>query len=577
MASRTRAGAAATLSRPRTALVRALGCGVTLGCGLALVLLGSTLEASPAIGSDRGARPALGGDSVAVWILFHAAPADGARLPPALSPEALALRRARGIPLRPDDHPLPPSLVSRVRSAGARIRHESRWLRGVSAWVDPASLGTLAALPEVRGLAPVERLQRLPARAPAARPSPFRAPAPLLGRGLAPADSADYGLAWAPLSRLNVPAAHDLGFTGAGVRMAILDTGFDPDHESLAPLTLLGARDYIGGDDEVRSEPGEPLDAERHGTWIWSLAGAAAPGELLGPAYGASWLLAKVDDVLADPRADEDRWVAALEWADSMGVQVVISAVSFRRFDDGFEYPFATLNGDAAIMTQAADRAALRGMLVVTQVGDEGPGERTLGVPADADSVLAVGAVDSAGRPLLFSARGPTADGRLKPEVVAPGSDLWAASAEASDEYDRLVLGGTGLATALVGGGAALVWEAWPTFGPMDVREALIRSGDRAHTPESGVGHGVPDIGVAILFPRGFDLTRTDGLDDDGQLSTLSPRFHFEAPLTHPLTGQVTYVLELSPDTTFRDILFSRAEVDVGSMRLLDPLRPGTR
>lgn len=582
METRTRAGQAAAPGGARAALVGALACIALAGIAAlgAPALAGAagapprpaTAAPSPAVPARLATAP---GDSFAVWIHFHPAAADGAHLRPALSPDALALRHARGIDLRPDDHPLPPALVERVRAAGGRVRHESRWLRAVSAWVDGATLARIARLPEVRAVSPVALSTAAPH--PVARSVPSGASGPPLRPARASAEPIDYGLSTAPLAQLNVPAAHELGFTGAGIRVAILDTGFDPDHESLTALPLLGARDYIGGDGEVRSEAGEPLDAERHGTWIWSLAGARAPGQLVGPAFGASWLLAKVDDVLADPRADEDRWVAALEWADSMGVHVVISATSFRRFDEGFEYPYAMLDGDASVMTQAADRAARRGMLIVTQVGDGGPGDRTLDVPADADSVLSVGAADSAGRPLLFSARGPTADGRLKPELAARGSDVWAASAVDPGEYDRLVLGGTGLATALVGGAAALVWEAWPTFGPMEVREALIRSGGRAHEPESGVGYGVPDVGAAILFPLGFDLTRAEGVDGGGELTTLVPRFHFDAPLQHPLSGQVTYVLELSPDTTFRDILFSRAQVDVSSIRLLTPLRPGTR
>src|SRR5206468_4544596 len=155
--------------------------------------------------------------------------------------------------------------------------------------------------------------------------------------------------------------------------------------------------------------------AHTHGTAIWSLFAGDVPGRLHGVARGASYLLAKTEDVRSETRVEEDNYVAALEWADSIGVDTVSSSLAYLIFDNGFSYTPSQLNGYLAVTTVAADMAAQRGILVVTAAGNDGPLPRSISTPADGDSVLAVGAEDSVGTIAFFSSLGPTADGRLKP------------------------------------------------------------------------------------------------------------------------------------------------------------------
>jgi hypothetical protein len=342
-------------------------------------------------------------------------------------------------------------------------------------------------------------------------------------------------------------------------------------------------RDFIQGDNNVANsinEPTDSLDQEIHGTWVWSVMAGHKPGTLVGPAFDASFILAKVDVRQAGPEdfaADEDRWVRAVEWADSMGARIINSSIGFRQFVDKQDYREQDLNGDIAIATQIADALARRGILVVNAVGESPALPTTLEVAADADSILAVGAVDLQGNPAVFrngltSARGPTIDGRLKPELVAPGTGLVAAQAQNPIGYDAEVEG-TSLATAFVSGGVALFMQAWPSLSMMAARTALLLSGSRADAPNNVVGWGVPDIASAIFLPEGLTAAGITEVNIDNTLTTLQPTFSWLAPLRHPAMSAL-YRLEIATDPAFTDIIYSDTVRDRTSLTVSRPLQP---
>ena len=319
------------------------------------------------------------------------------------------------------------ALARDVTRLGGRVRHQSRFVNAVSATLPGRALDAAARLRAVRRVQPVARYMR---RGTAAqrhsgtdRLGLFCATVAQCRRAAPSATAADslYGpLSWA-IDLLHVRELHDRGLRGAGVRVALLDAGFDTQHPLMAGATIVAQRDFVYGDSIVRDEPGEAQDEMHHGTATWSLLAANVPSRLVGIAPAAEFLLAKTEFTVTETRVEEDNWVAAVEWADSAGAHILSSSLGYRTFDDEFSYGVAVLNGDVAVTTVAADSAAARGMLVVVSVGNEGPAMSSLGTPADADSVLAVGATDSLARVTSFSSRGPTGDGRIKPDVAAPG------------------------------------------------------------------------------------------------------------------------------------------------------------
>lgn len=509
-------------------------------------------------------------DSVALWIFFDPA-ATLPEVPPAISP---------GVP--ETELPIPARLTARVEAAGARVRYASRWLRAVSVNTDAAGAARIARLPEVIAIRPLALLVPATARFDSTRRTAYtasvaRAFRRVCGQG---ADSVYYGANWRAMLELGVPAAHVFGYTGKGVRIAILDTGFEPRHESLVGRQVLRSRDFINGDSIVYDEPGDPasVSQQRHGTQVWSLIGGCKPGSVVGPAYDAAFVLAKVDQDPGDTRGDEDRWVAGVEWADSMGARIINSSVAFRfDFTDRPAIAYGELNGDSTITTRIADEAARRGILVVQAVGNGGPAIGSLSAPADADSVIAVGAVDALGQAATFngasSARGPTADGRTKPELSARGVGLTGASSVTRTSYDA-ALAGTSYSTALISGAAAMFMEAWPTLSAVAVRDALLLSASNARTPNNSIGAGVPNVAAAILFPQGLTPRTVATINLQGELTTIAPTFSWDAPLVQALMRPVIYRLELATDPVFDHIVYSDTVREAFSLRVRRAVKP---
>lgn len=379
-----------------------------------------------------------------------------------------------------------------------------------------------------------------------------------------------YGGLWESLEALGIPQAHELGFLGTGVRIGILDGTFLDGHVTLRTRPPLAMRDFVDLDASVYSDPADPPGAASHGTALWSLVAGDFPGLLRGGAPGVDVLLARVRGFGEISRVDEDRWVAGLEWLESQGARIIVSGISFRDFSDG-SYSIEDLNGDGTSATRAADQAAQRGVLVVAPVGNNGPGPQSLEAPADGDSVLAAGAVDSRGAQTAFSAAGPTGDGRGKPDLFAPGLAVEAASAVGDLTLERV--SGTEFAGALLAGALALAVEAHPDRGPMELLEMFKRS----TSPGVGAVEGIPHTASAIIFPDGLFPLPLQEVDGEGIVTTLAPQFQWTAPTLHPLGLPVTFHLELSEDSLFQTVLISDSVVGTFARRSPAPLPPRTR
>ena len=446
--------------------------------------------------------PSLSGDSApsveSVWVFLRDKPAGDRRLE---WPRPRALLSSRRLDLDLDRE-----YIDAIRATGAAVRTCSRWFNAVSVDAAPEQMERLAALPFVRETAPVRRAPRgsLPGPAAAAPASPKGA-----GNG--------YGPGFEQLSGIGVVALHNQGFTGEGIRIALLDAGFpDRGHRAFAHLDVVAERDFVSGaaGDGASGEAGPPPPGSNHGTQVLSVLAARDPGQLVGAAPDARYLLATTEDIERELPLEEDLWVAGLEWADSLGADVVNSSVGYNEFEDGTGYLFEDLDGRTALTTIAAEIAVSRGIVVVAAAGNEGNKPwRYVTVPADGENVIAVGAVGLVQQEIApFSSRGPTADGRIKPDVVAPGISIVVVDTtrpepeESFSGYRRVR--GTSFATPLVSGAAALLRQIHPAWTPADVAAAL--KGTALDLGESGpdttYGWGMVDAlaasGVEIELPR---------------------------------------------------------------------------
>ena len=454
----------------------------------------------------------------------------------------------------------------RVTASGGRVRVRSRWLHAVSADVPATALRAFMQDRTLRRIQPLGRFRLPNDRNRQLEGRPLRIPT--AGEDTCPpgppgADSV-YGPSGMPYRRLNLRPLSDAGHNGAGVRVALFDTGFDTQNPAFSGVTITAQRDFIFHDNVVRDEPGKDTPgAHFHGTATWSLFAGSIAGRLRGIARSATYLLAKTEDVRTETRVEEDNYVAALEWADSIGVDIVSSSLAYLVFDNNFAYQPSDLNGDIAVTTVAVDAAARRGIIVVTAAGNEGPGYRTIWTPGDADSALTIGAEDSLGNIAFFSGRGPTADGRLKPDFTAPGVAVCVVVGPGQLQREA----GTSFATPLTAAGVTLIKELFPALGPIAMRDTLRKFSSNRASPDSTFGWGRPDFagsaGVSAHLNALAPLA--------SPLTTIVPTFSWDAGT---LTGAtLTFRLRIARDTGFTGTVLDTTVGSALSFNLTRPLK----
>lgn len=442
------------------------------------------------IAVSRAARP------VKTWIYFK----DKGEL--AVQQQALAkaqaaltmrsrLRRAKVVPsgqlVDHYDVPVRPEYIRALADRGVQIHNVSKWLNAVSVSGSEAQLSGVSRLPCVAALSPVLCFKQ---RLVIDEPAPLQKTSDLT--------ALDYGPSLLQNSLMNATAVHDLAITGQGVLVAVFDTGFRLNHEAFSVLHVVAKYDFINKDPNPDLETGDAGSQISHGTQVLSTLAGYSSGNLIGPAFGSDFLLAKTEVTSSETAVEEDYWIAAAEWADSLGADIISSSLGYNDW-----YTYENMNGNTAPITRAADLAVKKGILVVTAGGNEG-GEswKYIMAPADGDSVMAVGAVSSKRTVAAFSSRGPTSDGRIKPDIMAMGVGVSCITVPGDQQMGRGYgsMSGTSAATPLAAGAAALILSAHPDLTPMQVREALLQTADRAARPDNDYGYGIIDVLKAVRY-----------------------------------------------------------------------------
>ena len=420
------------------------------------------------------------GNEYRVWIYFT--DKDGSE-PVTVSPKAIERRNKNDVSTNHlwYDLQVSPIYQNEIASLGLTIKNESRWLNAISVICSKADLDRISELPFVDKIEPVLMQKKSLIQ---------NSDIVELSRTL------DYGGSQVQMEQINCIAAHDLGYFGQGIRILYLDTGFELNHEVFDSLNVVAQYDFINNDENTANENDQEIEdgQDHHGTLCLSVLAGYEPGYLIGPAFKSEYLLAKTEIVADEIEQEEDNYVAGLEWGEQNGADIACSSLGYLDW-----YTYENLDGNTAVTTIGVDIAASLGVLTVTSAGNEGNDDwYYIITPADADSVLSVGAVNSSGDIAYFSSHGPTYDGRIKPEVCAMGLYTYCISPNTTSEYSSA--SGTSLSAPLAAGAAAVVLSANLNLSAMELREALMMTASMADSPNNDYGWGIVNTLAAINY-----------------------------------------------------------------------------
>lgn len=417
-----------------------------------------------------------------------------------LSQRALDRRARLGIEIDEYDIPVNPQYLQAVADCGAQLLNPSKWLNGVSVYTSSSSV--IDAINELDFVEVVRNCEDYPE---AQRDKEIWLANEMKMSG-SPVVARDfYGGAHDQVYQLRVNELHDMGFDGTGVVIAVLDGGFvgTDTHRCFDNMReegrLLGVRDYVYGSTSVYSQ-------SAHGTSCLSTIAAYDPQNMVGTAPKASFYLFHTEDGDGENIVEEYNWVSAAEYADSLGVDVCTTSLGYIDFDmPQWDHPIEHYDGHTAPMTIGAEIAASRGMICTNSAGNEGDGYCTLGIPADAEHILTIGAVNAAGERAYFSSVGPTYDGRIKPDVMAVGQGTYVASPYSwyGDYYNG---DGTSFSNPVLAGAVACLRQARPNASVQEICDAVRMAGNNAANPDSYNGYGIPDFVQAMeMLPLHVD------------------------------------------------------------------------
>ncbi|MBA4312141.1 MAG: hypothetical protein C0417_05885 [Chlorobiaceae bacterium] len=467
------------------------------------------------------------------------------------------------------DLPIASSYVQAVANNVVQVRHELKWFNAVSAFATKQQIDLLRNLPFVKEIELVGRWKKRPGdeeeqiiKNADTTPSPTGT------------TSLDYGTSYTQVNQIKVPQVHNLGIYGQGVVVGAFDNGFRLlTHESFSSMNIIAQHDFVDHKESVI--PDNPNTGfGSHGVNTLSTIGGYKPGQLIGPAFKASYILARTENDSSETPIEEDNWAAAIQWADSIGVDVTSTSLGYTTYDAPYtSWTWADMDGNTTLISRAADHAAWLGIAVVNSAGNAGAGDgihNTLGAPSDGDSVIAAGAVTSAGVRTSFSSVGPTSDGQIKPDIMAMGSGVKVASSTNPTGYGTA--SGTSFSCPLSAGVAALIVCANPTLAPMQVRDAMRNTASNAASPNNLMGYGILNTDSAIKYFGLLPIGKISGkefndLNGNGLLDAGEP----------PIEGAKIFLSGAGTDSTLTDSqgIYYFDSLEIGNYNISADLQTG--
>ncbi len=476
-----------------------------------------------------------------------------------LSVKSIQRRNNQGIAIDSADLPVNPAYISQISATGAAILGRSKWLNTVTIQAsNPAVLASINALPFVQS---VENVGRISHGSGTGRnkfsDEKLFAEKSILNSDNYKKTSFNYGLSLNQISMIGGDIMHNNGYTGNGKTIAVIDAGFfnadnmDAFDSLFATGKILGTWDFTDDNSNV-------FDDANHGSHVLSIMGGNWPGNIVGTAPHASYWLLRSEYGPAEYIIEEYDWAEAAEFADSVGADIINSSLGYTEFDDPAQnHTYADMNGDATPVTRAADFAAQKGMVVCNSAGNSGNGPwYFIGAPADADSILTIGGVDDMGNYVSFSSKGPTSDGRIKPDLAAQAFGTYVADVNNGGVFPG---SGTSFSCPIIAGAAACLWQCHPASTAMQIMQALRQSASQFSNPDSFLGYGIPDLPQACLIlsssynfhehhGNNLFLTGPNPFYNELKFAFFPDNSHFVQILMIDFTGKIVFSKNLNVD-----------------------------
>ncbi len=414
-----------------------------------------------------------------------------------LSPKSIQRRlktRSEDSLVTYEDLPIRQDYINQLESIGIKIQNKLKWFNAVTAYLTNQQFFQLHNLDFVEKIKPVKILEFSPYKF-----QQFE----FIQKEKQLYSIFDYGPSYDQLQLSDIPVVHSHGITGQGVLLGLLDTGFDwKTHESLQSRNVMAEYDFVFGDSITANGPEDNPDQDSHGTYVFSIVGGYKDSSMIGASFGANFILAKTEDIRTETHIEEDNYAAALEWMENYGVDITSSSLGYNIFDTStYSYTYEDMNGVTTIITRACEIAYRNGVTTVTAAGNEGGTNwYYIIAPADGINTLAIGAVDANKNVAGFSSRGPTYDGRIKPDLVTRGVNVYGARAGTYNQYS--IANGTSAATPIASGIAALLLSVQPHLTNNQIRNIFFETSDQSSNPNNERGYGLMSALKAIEFPN---------------------------------------------------------------------------
>ena len=405
-----------------------------------------------------------------------------------LSPRAIQRRQVQGIAMDELDLPVDPVYISTVLALGpVQLVNRSRWFNAITVRTEDADV--LEAIQQLPFVQQVRATQRIAGVGPT--PPKFQLDAALVERG----GGGEYGVSYLQVAMMNGHLLHQMEARGQGMLIGVLDSGFE-NVNVLPGFSELLDREGIVFTADMVVHDGDVYEDHWHGRSVLSCMAAVVPGELVGTAPMADYALVRTEEVGSEYLVEEDHWISGAEVLDSLGCDILNTSLGYTVFDDSLQnHVYEELDGATIRISIAGGIASSKGMIPVTSAGNQGAGDwYYISAPADAIDILAVGAVGEQEQHAWFSSHGPSADGRVKPDVAAMG---WGTYGLGVDGTMVEPLNGTSFSAPLVAGLVACLWQLHPGRTAQDVMDAVRRSASLWNEPTPELGYGIPNFMLA--------------------------------------------------------------------------------